>query len=122
VFEQPTVAIFWNPGCGFCQRMLPDLQAFETNQPEGTPQLVVISTGDPERTREQQLRSLVFIDSDSQAARAFTAGGTPMGVLIVDGRIASPIAAGADAVFQLIRNHTREPALAANHTNGNGAR
>jgi thiol-disulfide isomerase/thioredoxin/uncharacterized membrane protein YphA (DoxX/SURF4 family) len=123
VFEQPTVAIFWNPGCGFCQRMLPDLQAFETNQPEGPPRLLVIATGDPERTRDQQLRSRVLIDTESQAGRAFNAGGTPMGVLIVDGRIASPVAAGADAVFQLIRDHAREPALAANHPNGStGAR
>lgn len=115
VFERPTVAIFWNPGCGFCQRMLPDLQAFEATQPQGSPQLLVIATGDPQRTREQQLRSTVLIDSEAHTGRAFNAGGTPMGVLIVDGRIASPVAAGADAVFGLIRDHTREPPFAANH-------
>jgi thiol-disulfide isomerase/thioredoxin/uncharacterized membrane protein YphA (DoxX/SURF4 family) len=117
MLDKPTVAIFWNPGCGFCERMLPDLQAFETAQPEVTPQLLIISTGDPQRAREQRLRSRVLIDSESQAARAFNAGGTPMGVLIKDGRIVSPVAAGADAVFQLIRNHTRQPELVT-HTNG----
>jgi peroxiredoxin len=123
VLEQSTVAIFWNPGCGFCQRMLSDLKAFETNQPEGSPQLLLIATGDPERTREQQFRSPVLIDSGSQAGRAFNAGGTPMGVFIQDGLIASPVAAGADAVFQLIRNHTHTPALAGSHANGtDGAR
>ena len=24
-----TLVVFWNPGCGFCERMLPDLKAWE---------------------------------------------------------------------------------------------
>jgi hypothetical protein len=38
---------------------------------------------------------------------AFDAHGTPMGVLIDEGRIASRVAAGADAVFELARSPIR---------------
>ena len=29
-----TLVLFWRPGCGFCQRMLPDLKAWETHPRE----------------------------------------------------------------------------------------
>jgi len=107
LYADRTVAIFWNPGCGFCQWMLPDLRALEDDPPEPAPQLVVIATGDPDAVRELQLRSRALLDPDSEAMHAFAAGGTPMGVQIDHGRIASPVAAGADAVFALI--HARSP-------------
>jgi thiol-disulfide isomerase/thioredoxin/uncharacterized membrane protein YphA (DoxX/SURF4 family) len=114
LYGERTVALFWNPGCGFCRRMLPDLKAFEQHPPAGAPRIVVISAGDAESIREQQLRSIVLLDTDGRAMRAFAAGGTPMGVLLGEGRIASHIAAGADAVFELIRTATVSPARNAN--------
>ena len=45
----PTALLRWNPGCGFCQRMLDDLKAIEADPPAGTPRIVVISSGNPER-------------------------------------------------------------------------
>ena len=33
LYAERTVAIFWNPGCGFCQRMLSDLKTFEDDPP-----------------------------------------------------------------------------------------
>ena len=41
----PTAVLFWNPGCGYCKRMLDDLKAWEANPPEGAPRLLVVSTG-----------------------------------------------------------------------------
>jgi thiol-disulfide isomerase/thioredoxin/uncharacterized membrane protein YphA (DoxX/SURF4 family) len=108
LYRERTVAIFWNPGCGFCQRMLADLKAFEDDPPPGAPRPVVISSGDVDRVREQEIRSTVLLDTESEAPGAFGAGGTPMGVLIDEGRIASPVAAGADAVFALIRSSIAE--------------
>lgn len=102
-YDAPTLAIFWNPQCGFCERMLPGLKAFEENPPAGAPRLVVISSGEPDASREQQLRSPVLLDPDARAAAAFDAHGTPMGVLIENGRIVSAVAAGADAVLELAR-------------------
>ena len=45
-----TALLFWNPGCGFCQRLLPDLKTWEADKPTGAPKLVLISTGTADRT------------------------------------------------------------------------
>ncbi len=100
LYRRPMLAIFWDPGCGFCQRMLADLKALEDALPAGAPQLVVFSSGDPDGVRQQQIRSLVLLDPDRQAMRAFGAGGTPMGVLVDErARIASAVLGGAAAVL-----------------------
>jgi peroxiredoxin len=101
LYGDRTLAIFWNPECGFCQQMLPDVRALELDPPPGAPDLLIISAGTPEQVRAQGLRSQVVLDPDSAAMRAFAASGTPMGVLVEDGRIASPVAAGSTAVLQL---------------------
>jgi len=104
LYAESTLAIFWNPACGFCQRMLDDLKAFEDDPPAGAPRIIVISAGEPDAVRPQQLGSLVLLDPEGTAMRAFDAHGTPMGLLIERGRIASRVAAGADAVFELARS------------------
>jgi hypothetical protein len=49
---EETLVLFWNPGCGFCQRLLPDLKQWEESRPEEAPELLVISAG----TRRRQSR------------------------------------------------------------------
>jgi Methylamine utilisation protein MauE/AhpC/TSA family len=41
---KPLLLIFADPGCGFCQQMLPALKAWEVNPPEAAPRLLVVST------------------------------------------------------------------------------
>lgn len=102
---EPTAVLFWNPGCGFCARMLPELKAWEENPPEGAPKLLVVSTGDAERNAEQGLKSPVVLDSGFTIGRAFGASGTPSAVLVnADGQIASGVAVGAPGVLGLLRN------------------
>lgn len=97
-----TVVLFWNPGCGFCQRMLPDLQAWEATRREEAPALLVISTGTAEANREQGIRSPLVRDEGFGVGRSFGANGTPMAVLVdAEGRIASELAVGAPAVLAL---------------------
>jgi peroxiredoxin len=108
LYGERTLALFWNPGCGFCQSMLADLKAFERDPPTDAPRLLVISSGNREQPREHDLRSRVLIDPEGLAMDAFGAHGTPMGVLIEHGRIASPVAVGAGAVLELA---ARSPAL-----------
>ena len=59
---QPTAVLFWNPGCGFCQQMLPDLKAWEESPPQDAPKLILVSSGDPEENRGQGLRSPILLD------------------------------------------------------------
>jgi peroxiredoxin/uncharacterized membrane protein YphA (DoxX/SURF4 family) len=101
----PTAVLFWNPGCGFCQRMLDDLKTWESDKPEGAPNLLVVSTGEVEGNRELGLSSPVVLDSGFTVGRAFGASGTPSAVLVgADGKIASGLAVGGPTVISLLRN------------------
>ncbi len=110
-----TLVLFWNPGCGFCQRMLSDLKAWESKPPKGAPQLLVVSTGTVEANKAMELRSPVLLDQGGmKIGRTFGADGTPMAVLVdAEGKIASEVAAGAPAVLALAgigQNQSQVPA------------
>src|SRR5215216_414014 len=59
---QQTLVLFWNPGCGFCQQMLPDLKEWESGAPKDAPRLVVVSAGSEEANKEMGLASPVLLD------------------------------------------------------------
>jgi thiol-disulfide isomerase/thioredoxin len=94
--------VFWNPDCGFCRSMHEDLLAWEAAADGEGPRLVVVSSGDAEGTRAEGFSSTVILDEEFAAGTAFSANGTPMAVLVdAQGRIASSVVAGADAVLAL---------------------
>jgi methylamine dehydrogenase accessory protein MauD len=97
-----TLVLFWSPTCGFCQQMLPDLQAWEASPPKGAPKLLVVSSGEVEANRAQGFRSPVVLDQEFAAGQAWGSGGTPSAVLVdANGRIASHVEVGAPAVLAL---------------------
>jgi peroxiredoxin len=99
---EPTLFLFWDQHCGFCQRMLPDLKAWEANGSVDAARLVVVSNGSVEDHRGWDLAAPVALDAGSRLARAFGANGTPMAILLDDeGRVDSGLAAGAHAFFAL---------------------
>ena len=101
----PTAVLFWNPGCGFCQRMLPDLKAWEENPPGNAPRLLIVSTGDTTANRTMGLRSPIVLDQGFAVGQSFGASGTPS-VRIVgpDGKIASKLVVGGPDVMELLRS------------------
>jgi thiol-disulfide isomerase/thioredoxin/uncharacterized membrane protein YphA (DoxX/SURF4 family) len=106
-----TLLLFWNPSCGFCQKMLPDVKTWERNRPQDAPELLVISAGSSEANREQGFRARVLLDPDFGAGQVFTATGTPSAVMLdEEGRVASGVGVGAEAVL----------ALAGANPSGNG--
>lgn len=97
-----TLLLFWNPDCGFCRSMHEELLAWEASRNGATPRLVVVSSGDEEQTRAEGFHSQVLLDTEFAAGEAFGTDGTPTAVLVgADGRIASGVVAGSDAVFAL---------------------
>jgi methylamine dehydrogenase accessory protein MauD len=99
---QETVVLFWNPGCGFCQEILEYIKAWELEKGADAPQLLVVSTGEVKENKEQGFRSPVVIDKDYVIGRVYGSAGTPSALLVdARGNIASEIAVGAEAVFQL---------------------
>src|SRR6266446_9678453 len=98
-----TLVLFWRPSCGFCQRMLADLKAWEMQPPEAAPRLLVVSTDSVQDNQAMGLRSPVVLDQTGMSIGSkFGANGTPMAVLVdAEGKIASDVAAGAHAVLTL---------------------
>lgn len=94
--------VFWNTGCGFCRSMVSDLKDWEETKPEGSPEIVVFSAGPIEEVREMGLASTVIHDPNFTVSNAYGASGTPMAILVNgEGKLASGVAAGAEAVLQL---------------------
>ena len=95
--------LFWNPGCGFCSRMLPDLRRWEADLPPGAPDLLVVSSGSVKANRAIELRSRVVLDQGLAIRRAFGVTGTPSAVLVgVDGTVMSTPGLGAAEVLFLL--------------------
>jgi peroxiredoxin len=109
----PTLVLFWNPQCGFCQQMLPALKAWESKPPKDAPKLLVVSTGTAEENKAMGLHSPTLLDQGFTVGHTFGADGTPMAVLVdAEGKIASELAEGAPAVLKLARTRQagRQPA------------
>jgi thiol-disulfide isomerase/thioredoxin len=98
LYDERTLLIFWSPGCEHSQKLVPGLRVLADERPAGMPAIVVISDGAP----QDEIGVTVLLDPERQAMRAFGARGTPMAVLISDGRIASPLVAGPAPVFDLL--------------------
>lgn len=109
---EETLVLFWDPGCGFCQDMLADLKSWEQEtRPEGAPRLLVVSTGTKEANEGMGLSSTVVLDRGFSAGRAFGAAGTPSAVLVdAEGRVASEVAVGAQAVLDLLARRSGQTA------------
>lgn len=98
----PVLLLFWDPSCGFCQRLLPDLLAWESEPRPEAPRLVVVSTGSVQDNLTTGLRSTVLLDPASTMRSSFGVTGTPIGVLLDEhGRVASELGVGAQGVLRL---------------------
>lgn len=132
---RPLLLVFFNPDCGFCREMIPRLAALETRSRRGNeagepadneirlltsaataehPPPLILTTGDAERNREffagHKLDGPVLLQNDGDVAQAYQAHGTPSGYLISsDGKIASKLAIGADALLALAEKKSKTP-------------
>jgi thiol-disulfide isomerase/thioredoxin/uncharacterized membrane protein YphA (DoxX/SURF4 family) len=100
--DRDTLVVFWNPGCGFCQRMLDDVRAFEQSPPAGAPRLLLISTGSVADNEALGLSAPIALDGSFAAGTAFGTTGTPSAILVDrQGKVASGLAIGAPGVMAL---------------------
>jgi len=98
-----TVLLFWNPACGFCQKMVPQLKDWERERTPTVPRLVLVSGGSREANRAMGLESTLLVDDTFAVGQLFGANGTPSGVLIdAEGKIVSTLAVGAPEVMALL--------------------
>jgi thiol-disulfide isomerase/thioredoxin len=100
--ERDTLVLFWNPGCGFCRRMLDGVRAVDTSSAPGAPRLLMISTGSAADNEAMGLQSAIALDAAFAAAGAFGSSGTPSAILVDgNGRVASGLATGEAQVMAL---------------------
>jgi thiol-disulfide isomerase/thioredoxin len=102
--SRESLLVFWNPDCGFCRSLHEDLLAWEAGADGSSPQLVVISSGDEERTRAEGFGSPVLLDPEFSVGEALGAGGTPSAVLVdAEGRVASGVMVGGEAILRRVQ-------------------
>jgi peroxiredoxin len=97
--------VFFNPSCGFCLQMAPELAALPWNE-KSRPMPLVITTGDVEINRqfvkEHGIHCPVLIQSQMEVAAKYQVSGTPIGYLIDEqGKIASELATGSEKLLSL---------------------
>src|SRR6266852_5287295 len=103
---KPLLVTFFSTTCGYCQQMAPRLGEL----PEDGPRVLLISNGDADEhlqlAAEHKWRCDVVLQKGTEVLTAYKATGTPTGYLIdAEGRIASELAIGADALLALtVRN------------------
>jgi peroxiredoxin len=121
--DKNLLLIFFNPNCGFCTKMAPDLAALPADGSGDRAIPVVVTTGDPVENRklvaQYGIRCLVLLQVEMEIASKFHAQGTPMGYRIDGtGRIASELALGAEPLLQLAAEISPRPNELAAPSNG----
>jgi peroxiredoxin len=100
--------IYWNPTCGFCDMIGPDLAALHKDFERSNVSLVLASHGDADSNRklaqEHGLQASILL-VDGRTLEAFQNMGTPSAYLLDEqGKVAEPMAVGAEAVPRLARS------------------
>jgi thiol-disulfide isomerase/thioredoxin/uncharacterized membrane protein YphA (DoxX/SURF4 family) len=105
---KPTLLLFVSPNCSPCKTLLPVVRVWERDYGEHL-MIAVISKGDLNETQNRIAKygaSRLLLQGDSDVAEEYQAKWTPAAVLIGrDGRIASQMTAGEDAIRALV-THT----------------
>jgi thiol-disulfide isomerase/thioredoxin/uncharacterized membrane protein YphA (DoxX/SURF4 family) len=106
--------IFTEPGCGGCDALLPDVAHWQQEHAQRLA-IVLIGNGRLDANRAKasahNLRNYL-LQVNEEASSAYQAEGTPTAVLVRRGRVASPVASGADAIRELLAVAIQPPPLA----------
>ncbi len=105
----PVLLVFSAPGCGHCDALLPRVAGWQHQHRDRlTVALASRRPAGPKAVNPEThgLRD-VLVQANREIAEAYQANGTPSAVLIgASGKIASPLAWGAQAITQLIHSAT----------------
>src|SRR5215213_1038818 len=110
---KPVMALFTEPGCGPCNALLPEVRRWQEEHAQKLT-LALISRGEvgenKTKTSEHGLRN-VLLQEDWEVSDAYEVVGTPSAVLISpDGKVASPVAGGAEGIRVLLSHAVGERA------------
>lgn len=111
----PALLIHWSAECGFCDLIAPELARLQPALEARNMRLVLISSGEAEANRRYAVKygltSPILIQPPGQGIACFHGEGTPVAYLLDGrGRVARPVAWGADRVLELAREAAAQPA------------
>jgi peroxiredoxin len=100
--------VHWDPQCGFCRRIVPDLARLQGDLRGRKTELLLVSYRDSESNRalaeDHGLGCPILLQPEHEPVEAFARLGTPAAYLLDEkGRVAKPLALGADQVPLLAR-------------------
>jgi thiol-disulfide isomerase/thioredoxin len=108
--SRPVVLVNWSPTCGYCAKLAPELAEVQPALAEQGVSLVLLTSGDAGGNRElletNGLSATVLLreGAEEDFADPFPDMGTPVAYLLdAEGRVAEPLAYGADQVPLLAR-------------------
>ena len=102
-FANPTLLVFIEPGCAACDLLLPDVARWQRESADRL-KTIVISRGTIGQNRNKRAKhgiSNVLLQTNREVSEAYHVLGSPSAVFIAGGRIASPLASGADPIRAL---------------------
>ena len=105
----PVMLIFSDPGCGHCTALLPQVARWQHQHRDRLTVALASRRSAGQNAATPQTHGLrdVLLQANREIAEVYQANGTPSAVLITaSGTIASPLAAGAQAITQLIHSAT----------------
>jgi thiol-disulfide isomerase/thioredoxin len=109
---KPLMLFFTESGCGACDSALPELAKWQVDHKDQL-SVIPIARGDAKanlaKSRKYHIQDVLFGNQD--VAQAYGVDATPSAVLVSRGLIASPIAAGIDAIRELVSTATMPPPL-----------
>lgn len=109
---RPVMLVFGDPGCGPCAELLPQIARWQEEHRESLT-VALVSRGEIEHNRAASAQhgiEALLLQEDREVAVVYHAHGTPSAVLVAaDGTIASPVAAGALQIEELVTSATPSP-------------
>jgi thiol-disulfide isomerase/thioredoxin len=102
---KPILLVFTEPGCGYCEELLPEVRRWQEELADEFT-IAVITSDDPEENRAMSNEhglSRVLLEEDWEVSEAYDVDGTPSAVLVnPDGTIGSSLAEEAEEIEELV--------------------
>ena len=102
---KPLMMLFTDPGCGPCNALLPDVGRWQEEHAKKLT-LSLVSRGEVEENKTKASEhglSNVLLQKNWEVSESYQVRGTPSAVLISpDGKVASPVAGGAEGIRGLL--------------------
>ena len=110
---KPVMLLFSDPECGPCTALMPEIGRWQEDHSEKLT-TALISRGDPGENRTKSSEhglTNVLLQKDWEVSGDYQINGTPSAVLVgLDGKVASPVVAGPEAIQSLVAWAVSAPA------------